>query len=102
MKPSIIASRAVAMAVVAIVGIPSVNYSFIIGGELGWRASFHSYHVVSEDVGFLGGSIVGGAVAVVAFRFLAISAWRLSAWAFSTSPDSVKSKNSPSSPAKTE
>jgi hypothetical protein len=78
-----IAFRAVAVAVAVIVGAPCIYYSFIIGGDLGSKASLHSHGVVPEHVAFLGGSIVAGAATVFAIGFLAVAAARLVACAFS-------------------
>jgi hypothetical protein len=80
---STIASWSVSVALAIIVGVPLIYYAFIIGADVGVRASRYSHGLVREDFSFVGGSILGGAAAFFATGFLATRAARLVGWAMS-------------------
>ena len=83
-----------AAALAIIVGVPLIYYAFIVGAEVGVRASRYSQGLVREDFGFVGGSILGGAAAFFATGFLATRAARLVGWAMAG--DRWRSSKSPS------
>jgi hypothetical protein len=79
-----ILQRIVAVTVAIVVGVPLVYYASFIGPDLGTRFSIYTDGVIREDIGFIGGSVLGCAVSVFAAGFLAIAAGRVTKRLLST------------------
>jgi hypothetical protein len=69
--------RIVVVAVAIIIGMPSVYYFSILGAHIGGKSAILTDGAIREDIGFVGGGVLGCAVAVFAAGFLAIGAARL-------------------------
>jgi hypothetical protein len=70
---------AAAATVAIVVGIPLVYCGSIFGADLGARFSVYTDGVIRDDIGFVGGSVLGCAAAVFLTGSLAIAAARVAA-----------------------